>query len=559
MPAKGTSRKSNWGGYGHNYRRTQIEVSPELGEYGDILTDLDEEECYLLALVLDNSGIDLAEFLWLDEMADNDEGIFRAWDFQYSWWRDDAHLILDQAARSIGKTRSIELRAWTFPLRCPGDEMVLTAPEMMLLSPLLDRVVEHYDKQRITAAMVKQRRKWPFSFSFSNGARVLGRIPQKDGKGIKGVHPRLLEMDEAQDYPSPGWMEIIETLRFADSGAQWRAHGVSRGIRDEFFRHSQDGSGWKVHRMTACHRPTWSDEERRSKIELYGSRESPDYKRNVLGLHGDATNPMFVLHRLMAIVDSEEFSEYNTETYYRAAIHDEQLLGKPDKIANLLHIPPEHKDWTTTWAGMDVGLTDAPSEILVCGEEATDVPGKTRLRLLTRIRMERIRSGDQRRVIEALFDFYNLNLFTMDRGGIGFPVYQDLQLEAPDLMNRIAGYTADEKVLVGWEPHEDWQDPDDFAIFKPAKEHGYDLARQYVDGGRFVLPWDRDLLGEWQGQRWVRIATTTNAYGKRVWTRGKFHTLDAMSMLLLGKELKPLQVIKKTKKQDVQRTHLVFA
>ena len=48
---------------------------------------------------------------------------------------------------------------------------------------------------------------------------------------------------------------------------------------------------WRVHRITAMSRPNWSDEERQEKIKQYGSRDDPDYRRNVLGAHGDATNP----------------------------------------------------------------------------------------------------------------------------------------------------------------------------------------------------------------------------------------------------------------------------
>lgn len=866
---------------------------------------LSTAEKYLVALIQDRSGIDLAEFLWEDPLASNPEKIFRCWDFQYAWWRDtfaqgepvdDPTLVIDSCARAVGKTQSIIVRSWAFPIQSPGGEMVVTAPELVHLDPLTSRIEDRIKDIRLTRELLPSRvgmgfKHRPFQVNFTNGAKILGRIPQRDGKGVKGcvvegtpiltasgyvpveelapgdlvathtggwkpvvdilvdtndclrvagsqstpleiscdhaflgarneagpkhkrdlsetswfdaddldgvywaspnrfdplpvipvehqgsahrfemtagfwwlvgrwladgfvsrdrktgksrkvswcvhpadaesiemrleslgfsprtivrshssadvvevasagwerwlvqlfgsgaanktlpgfvlgmderyrqallsgylsgdghwnpkkerwefgsaskalalgmqmlgqslgfgaivtsvepksqftdnplrswrvyltlhghhvrrndfllakvksvepigkrrvynpivaddhsyvagsivshnLHPLRLEMDEAQDYPQQGWIELIETLRHGMKDAQWRAHGVSRGVRDEFYRHSQPGSGWTVHRITGMHRPTWSDAERDDKIEAYGSRDSADYKRNILGLHGDATNPLFVLHRLMACVDDEQGSDYNQDVYYYRRISDEMLAGQPMEM--LLVVPGSHKKWTSTWAGMDVGMTNHPSEILVFGEESNK--GTVALRLLSRIHLERIRSADQRRVIEILFDAYDLQLITMDRTGLGLPMYQELQDAAPDLMSRVVGYTADERLVVGWKEHEDWEDPEDYEIKRQAKEYGYDTLRVYVDEKRLILPWDRELLGEWQGQTWTVQRAETDAYGKKTFARGKFHTLDAAAMMAVGKEQLALTSFTKVASHD-EPVPLVF-
>ncbi len=512
---------------------------------------LSDEEAYLVAMIQDPSGIDLAEFLWEDPMASNKEKIFRAWDFQHSWWRDTSTLMLDQCARAVGKTQSIILRGWAFPIQHPGAEMVVTAPELVHLDPLTSRIEDRIKETRLTREMLppgvgrgfKHR---PFQVNFQNGAKILGRIPQRDGKGVKGLHPLRLEMDEAQDYPQAGWTELVETLRHGEDNAQWRAHGVAKGVRDEFYRHSQPGSGWSVHQLTGMHRPTWSDQERIDKIEMYGTRDSPDYKRNILGQHGDATNPLFVLHRLMATVDDDAESEYNQDIYYYRRISDN--MAEAQDIIDLIDVPGSHKEWKTTWGGMDVGMTNHPSEILIFGEEAER--GKVRYRLLSRIHLERIRSSDQRRVIEHLFSFYDLKRFALDRTGLGLPLFQELQDGAPKLMERVVGYNADQKLVVGWDDHEDWEDPDDYAIKRQAKEFGYDSLRELVDMKRVVLPWDTELLGEWQGQTWKRNQTQTDAYGKKTFARGKFHTLDAAAMFVVGQKLHSLETISEMQKEQ---------
>ena len=520
---------------------------------------LTEEESYLLALIKDPSGIDLAEFLWEDPIAHNKEKLFRAWDFQHSWWGDTSTLMLDQCARTVGKTQSIILRAWSFPIQYPGSEMVVTAPELVHLDPLTSRIEDRIKETRITRELLPKGvgrgfKHRPFQVGFRNGSKIMGRIPQRDGKGVKGLHPLRLELDEAQDYPVQGWIELVETLRHGEKDAQWRAHGVSRGVRDEFYRHSQEGSGWSVHRLTGMHRPTWSDQERIDKIEAYGSRDSPDYKRNILGVHGDATNPLFVLHRLMACVDDNQESDYNADIYYNVRIQAEAITGE---ITDLINIPGTHSQWKTTWAGMDVGMTNHPTEILVFGEEKVKKSEEPALRLLARYHLERIRSADQRKVIEFLFDFYKFQRFTLDRSGLGLPLFQELQDGAPSIMEKVVGYNADEKVVVGWDDYDDWQDPEDFEIRRAAKEYGYDLLRSYVDQKRMILPWDRELLGEWQGQTWTREVSETNAYGKKSFSRGRFHTLDAASMFILGKELYALDTLRKMRDEH-ENVPIVF-
>lgn len=522
---------------------------------------LTEEECYFLALIQDDSGIDLAEFLWEDTTADNEEGIFRAWDFQIPWWRKRERLFIDACARAIGKTTSVILRGWAFPIQYPGFEMVVTAPELVHLNPLTARIEDRIKQTRLTRELLpggvgRGFTHRPFQVNFLNGCKILGRIPQKDGKGVKGLHPLRLELDEAQDYPEPGWTELVETLRYGQEDSQWRAHGVSKGVGGRFHAVTQPGSGWHVERITAMHRLDWSNEERADKALLYGGRDSSDYLRNILGLHGDASNPLFVLHRLMNCVDQDAGSDYNQEIYYNRRINDEMLRGRD--IIDLVEPPDSHlQGWKVFWMGMDVGLTNHPSELLVFGEEQQTVKGMGKvvaLRLLTRIHMRRIRARDQRAVVAHLLKMYKPQAYAIDRTGLGHPVYQDLQDENPELMKIIKGYAFNEKLVVGYEDHEDHEDPEDFEIKRVAKEHAYDLLRTYVDGRRLIFPFDTELLGEWNGQTWVReTSSTRDAYGKKRFSQGAFHTLDAGGLAVLVKEL---TVFDKVREMTTQREEI---
>lgn len=269
-----------------------------------VIEDLSEEECYLYAILSDHSGIDQAEFLWNDQT--QTDGCWRAWSFQVSWWRNMQRQQIEQSARSLGKSMSIMARACAFPLVHPGQEMVITAPELVHLEPIVSKIEAQMYAVRLYRDLLVTGRSGvthrPFQMNFLNQARIIGRIPQKDGRGVKGLHPVWLEMDEGQDYPHAGWVELTETVNKAVEGATWRVHGVTRGVRDDFYKHTKDSASnpWTVHRYPAMCRPTWTDEERQDKIAQYGGRDDPDYRRNVLGLHGDSMQPIFVLARLMA-------------------------------------------------------------------------------------------------------------------------------------------------------------------------------------------------------------------------------------------------------------------
>lgn len=520
-----------------------------------VLADLTEEERYLFALLQDESGIDQAEFSWIDETSK--DGIFRCWDYQYPWYRTKYHHDgrlakhqIDQCGRAIGKSVGIQMRAWAFCFTNPQADLLITAPEYIHLDPVTKNVEDRLLGARLSREFLASNNKTngikhrPFEATFRNGAKIIGRIPQKDGKGVKGQHPRKLEMDEAQDYPEPGWVELFETLKYGDQNATWRSHGVSRGVRDRYYKQTQPESDWFVHRYTAMHRPDWTDEERKAKAELYGSRDHPDYRRNILGLHGDAQSALFVLTRLMECVDQDEKSHYNASEYAHIRINAERLKDSGMPIEALLDFPATHKAYKRVWVGMDVGMTNHPSEILVFGEDQPPENGKLgpiRLKCIARIHLERISSPDQRRVLEAVWDFYHPQAIAMDRTGLGLPIYQEIAESAPGgMVKAMRPYNFSEKIVVGYEQDDDegpyWVDPDDTSneIKANVLEYSSDMLRMLVDQKRIRLPWDLDMLREFQGQTFVVTKSTTNPYGKKEFNKGKFHALDAARMAILG-------------------------
>lgn len=463
-------------------------------------------------------------------------------------------IVVSNCGRSVGKSLSIKVRGFAFPFLFPGQEMVVTAPELVHLEPIVSLIEGTFFDVRLgRETMLKGRSSVthrPFQMNFINGARIIGRIPQKDGRGVKGVHPIWLELDEAQDYPEQGWTELVETLKRGFDGAVWRAHGVTRGVRDKFFEFTQDtpDNKWKVHRYVAMHRPNWTDEEREEKISQYGSRDHPDYRRNVLGLHGDATNPLFVLHQLMKCVDDDETSDYNQEEYFKTRITGEMLEDKygSSDIEYYLNFPSRHQsDYQFFWVGEDVGYTNHPSEILVFGEYRPPKAKQSVLKLLSRVHLARVNHRDQVRAMLHIINFYRPKVFAMDRTGLGLPLFQDLQNRAGEIpalqsaVETIKGYNFSSKILVDFDSTV-VVDPDfgdavkDAGIERNVLEYATDRLRVLVDQQRLQLPWDRDLIGEFQGQTFTYTRGAMDQYGRKRFSQGKYHALDAARMAALG-------------------------
>ena len=535
-----------------------------------------EAECYLIAVLDDPSGIELAELTWVDE--EQEDRIYRLWDFQWALYRNEATFQIDYLGRGLGKSVGIQMRAFAFPFNYPGQEMLITAPQLNHLRPVTDKIESKILGSKIASALLPKRRgngmnhQPQFQVEFINGARILSRLPGVTGAGVKGQHPVVIEADEMQDFPDNGWIELIETMKNYVEGAQWRCHGVSRGVRDRYYKYTMGEDPalpWHVHRYMAMHRPSWGAQERKAKVAIYGGTEDNiDYRRNIYGDHGDVTNPLFVLTRLMAcvrIAESKWATEYNDHVYAQIKVSDE-MVSSGSPIENFIQLPGSHLDekYHSYWGGMDVGFTRDPSEILIFGE--TEVKGETLLRLLARIHLMRISAADQAAVIRHVFEYFGprLRRFAMDKTGNGLPLWQELDPEAvgtsvanrrtPDhISQRIRGYGFSNKVAVEFDDRElkEKEREEDAVIEKNVVAFAADELRKFVDTGSIELPYDQELLGEWQGQEIQYVRDEGSAAGRKTkFVGGSLHTLDAAFMMTAGKQLMAIEEALKIRKDD---------
>jgi hypothetical protein len=555
-----------------------------------IRVDLDAEEMALFAILTDPTGIDQAEAFFLDEASD--DGCYRLWAPQWGWYDSRDKMQVSCTARAVGKSWSIQLRALAFPFCHAGSEMSLVGPELNHLRLLTDPIENRFISNRLMLEMLQPTksagitRRPHWQANFSNGSVIRSRLPNKDGRGVKGLHSKCIELDEAQDFPLPGFTELIETFNMSQEGSVWRCHGVPRGVRDRFYELTQPESGFTVHRVTAMARPSWDAVERETKIATYGgSRSNPDYKRNILGEHGDSVNPVFVLARLMACTDTDQGSIYNTQVYhclrlsgetlefgsvdsFLATIPQSHFVGYSQLTARYLddgtRLPPTETGsphgYSAYFAGMDVGVTAHPSEITVFGQRT----GSELLELLLRINMFRVDTDRQIEVVEKVFGRYGRKLlaFGMDMTGVGWPLW-DLLSKRPAIGDRVHGYGFSTKVPVGLaDPEElDGMPParrigrvaarvDERVIMRWMVEAATDLLRNdYIDAGKMRLPFDREVLLDFQGTNYRVIKVASDPYGKKEYGGGSFHALDAVRTMVAAKHFPAIQAMIDAEKQ----------
>lgn len=241
------------------------------------------------------------------------------------------------------------------------------------------------------------------------------------------------------------------------------------------------------------------------------------------------------------------------------------------------------------WFGMDVGIVGDPSEILAFVEYEPDkderianrrseiaVPDKglTRFKCMLRIQLNSLEPEMQARLIIWLLDRYAPRVFAMDRTGNGIGIYRALQRlaghrrdyivqevggdlpltqaqrDAKQKITAIKGYPFGGKVPVeiDWDRVEELKltDPKEIlekaTITKTVKDAGTDILRDFVAQRRLLLPFDQEIVSQWNAQTWKHGVEPVDAYGNRqaTYLKGEFHILDAGRMFAMAVHQVPM-------------------
>lgn len=525
----------------------------------------DEDDFLLFALLTD--GVYLPEMLWGDAGNHEYGGCYRVRDYQYPLFRPEVEgspYIGFACARSVGKSESLKAQAFCHAFRRLGENMLISAPELIHLLPLTDSIEDKMRDVRLTREFLDVRggqtgfQHRPFQANFMDGTKIVGRIPRITGTGVKGQHQPDMLIDEAQDYPERGWIEAHETVmkdtvdRDGNPDFRYYFYGVQSGARDSGFFKRVNAGAFEIVTATAMMRPGWSKAEKDAAKAAYGGTGSSDYRRNILGEPGSAASALFVTSRLVACLDQDRESDYNQHQYrhveYRAEEVDE--IGLP--VGEIIDLPDGLKN---VWAGMDLGLTNSPTVLMLFNLEK--VGNKTRLKLYRRIHLARFRTRHIREVLYAMAYKYGAHLkgFGLDVTGLGFPIWQEMEDDesAPKRLLEVSrGYFFNAKVPVGVDQafvteddqgnlrdqfgasvkreHDALSDSVRYVTYMPMIEASTRYLREMVDGQFLLLPFDTEITGDMQGETQQRVKAMGGVKKKP----NAFHILDAMRAMAMA-------------------------
>jgi hypothetical protein len=542
------------------------------------LWQFDTDDWALIAMLQD--PIHCAELLFKDPKRRDYGGCYHVDDFQYPLFRGGGtNDELYPCARSVGKTESLKADAVSGVFQRQGEDKLVTAPYMIHLKPLTQAIEARIRDTRLTREFLDTRGQKtgfthdPFQVDFLDNTRIVGRIPLLSGVGVKGQHVPDARMDESQDYPPKGWLELYPTIMRdhvnpdGEPDYSFRAYGVHSGIGEsDFYRLSKSGE-YKVIQITAMMRPSWSADEKRKAAAMYGGTQTPDYKRNILGEAGGAASAFFVTSRLMACIDQDPNSSYNTEEWKRQSFAAEEIDSMLGDIADkrerdeamyemlkaLLDLPDGLGQQVYT--GADLGLVNDPT-VISLWHVHTDKKKKSRLRLIRLFHLWRFREKMIRQVAYIIAWKYGKTLrgAGWDVTGLGLPLFQAMEADevAPQhLLDASRGYIFSAKVPIGVDKSmvtkdtagqlrdhygnivEVRRDPftaqEDYIVKMSMIEASTRYLREDVDSMFLQLPFDTEVAADMQGETEQRVKAMAGVKKKP----SAFHILDSFRTMAM--------------------------
>lgn len=536
---------------------------------------LDEDDFLLLAMLCD--PIYCAELLFEDPLNHTHGGAYVVLDYQYPLFRPQGTYQAFPCARSVGKTESIKARSISHTFKRRGEDLLLTAPELIHLEALTQHVEERVTSVRLTREFLKKDQQKtgithkPFMVEFVDGTRIIGRIPRLTGTGVKGMHEPDLIIDEAQDYPPKGWTEVHETVMkdHVDSTGKYdftyHFYGVHAGANGGRFEHLAQSGEFKVTAITALMRPGWNKAEKAAAAAMYGGTHSPDYRRNILGEPGTALSQFFVSSRLMACLDQDAESVYNTVEFkdqHLMAEDVDRMLGPNGDIAAVLDLPSNLGQYV--FGGMDVGLINDPTVIMLFAVQK-DKSKKERLKLVRMLHLWRFRERQIREVAYRIDLQYGktLRAFGQDITGMGLPLFQAMEDDekCPAHLREVSrGYTFNALVPVAVDENyvsevggkmvdqygnmvkierDKWTGQDRYVSYMTMIEASTRYLRNFVDQTYLLLPFHQGLVKDMQGETEQRVRAMGSPHLRK--KPSAFHMLDAMRAMAMAYQSKQVE------------------
>jgi len=534
--------------------------------------------------------------LWRDDpvlfvastLINRDDGsLWELYDYQAAALRYQGHIVA-RCAAEVGKTRGIVAAQLHNAYFQRGDQLIGASTDgalediwdelqFQLSSVPLLRFVWDRDGSK-----VKPYRK----IAFKNGNRIYLRPAAHDGRAFRGVHVRRrADMDEAALIDNrQTWAEFFRACKEGCVIGLW---SVPVALATEYSRIASRAPLFADDRAARFNRrrfvlihwsrpmmPTWTAERDAEMVELFGGRDTPGYRRNVLGQDAEPEETVFPRERWRRVIgyvpewrridlvrDSTVSPERVRLTYWRLNPDWREELPADggeldvDSAANLIEegqdsrpvhdLDPERdplgayesalellRPFVAQYAGRlcvgaDLGKANDPTEILVA--EVAPV-----WRWLLRLHIRRIDWRHQGVLIAALdellgYPAFGLGLDATVQGGAVESVMRSLALPGHHAYaHRLSGFLMGERVpevvLATGEVLQERRG--DRKVMR--KELATRILEAQVQRQGMLVPHDNDYINDFP-----RHTASHLASGERRFSDVNDHTIDSARCLVL--------------------------
>lgn len=524
-------------------------------------------------------------------------------DYQRESLRAYMQDVVHQDGAEVGKTREIMCmilwgeitamggtvkRPWMLvgaPQQTHLDEIILAVEEQMGVQlgseGAKGTLLSHFwRKPKRTPHTMHQFVTVPLDGEAPGTGRVYYRPAGHDGEAFRGVHVNaLVLMDEAAKLKRA--VQWSEFWRSAMPGCRSRVYSVPDGDRStDYFRLTQQAvpnlsEGAPGRRLflwpkTVMPAPFWSAQRDEQFARDFGGRQTPGYQRNVLGLWGDAENPVWSWETVLPCVhDRPAFRIVKLAADHgrgllsievkRVALNivegrkhgtDEWLVdttvdlspfvgrdddaGRRDAMRALLR---EHLDGAARgvfWAGADLGESNDPTEIRISEE----VGGK--IEDVLRLQARGFPYYLQRELIYCLQELFGwLPHWGVDLGAAGTAVVRDLQaldayadarfdetMTGFQFSNSVDCIGEDGEPLLA--PRND-SDDEPVVVRAPAKHWATQCITQRLQQRGYALAYDTESLN------WMTNHTAREGAKWPIYSKKDDHDIDARRVQMLRK------------------------
>lgn len=528
---------------------------------------------------------------------------FRFFDYQKPSIRAWDQNVVHEDGAEVGKTREIvALLLWSSVTGCGGrmtnPTSLVGAPQQTFLTEIIEAIERQVGAFRampgesaLKMAWVEPRRTPhtqlrlkcynPWLSDAPTLATIDFRPAGHDGEAFRGVHVTAFGIvDEAAKMKTKlQWSEFMRALM---PGCHKRLYSVPDGDRNsEFYRICQSAvvdmppemQGFRKFHWpkTIMPPPFWDVARDAEFVRSFGGRDTPGYQRNVLGLWGDAEDPVFRWGDILPnVVDLPDYRRITLSADARAGllyvtverialqITDGNMAGMPLSLCDCVEdlAPFIGKDaelrraswrgllepWLghlrpkgVFWAGADLGERNDPTELGIgeqIGEQITD---------RVRVKASGLPYHAQKELIYQLDRIFgHLPRWGVDMGSAGTVVVKDLQnLEEfadAHFDERLIGFHFQQAVDCIGEDGEPLQrevkrddgSVDDEIVRAPAKHWATQCIVARMQAGGYRMPYDGDVLNDYtshtarQGAKWPLYATKND------------HTIDMRRQQMLA-------------------------